>query len=534
MIPRHRTIRILFVMIMISGLIFTAMNRKDRFNSYSISTSEIYNELGQDAIEDVTLIPVKSSVNAPGELQSANNTLVECEIDRLVVSARGGYLVSGNSARILKIIPDGSIVKKGDLLCQIDSRQFEEMARLQKINLEQAQLMTRYTEMDLEVSKIGVEEYTHGTAKQTLESLKRQIAITESDAERAARRMDWTKKMAEKGFMSENAVRAMEFQVHKADVLLSRAQMALDTFQKFSFPKVQHSLEARVQSRKWVLTYYSQWVETQKKRLALLEDQIAKCRVVAPHDGMVIYANEDDGDTRIELGAEVRRKQDLFYLPDLNDMEIRAKLSQSIVNQVRPGMPVTVRVESLSGVTCQGVVTKIAQMPMPPTSSRSSAEVKNYICLVSIDNHDGNLRPGMNAEIEIHTDQDQNLLAITPESVQVEGDREFCLVLEDNGRIVKREIRVKNTNPNYLVVLNGLESGEKIIRRPRQYEDRFGLVDEIVALQQENVIQQTLLAGDHQNQPEFDLTNSDSGIQTTVSSDEKLAVTDSVEVIHSR
>jgi HlyD family secretion protein len=452
------------------------------FGDGNRSDEAFANHLKQNDIEQVELVSLGSSVNAPGEIQSANNTIIECEIDRLSVSARGGYVVSGSSTRILKIIPDGSIVKKGDVLCQLDSRDFEEMARLQRINLEQALLMTRYTEMDLQVSEIVLQEYKYGTVKRTLESLRMQIQLTQSEAERASRRLQWSQKMAEKGYVTDNAVRADEFQVYKSDVLLSRAKMALDTYEKFSLPKSEHSLNARIQSQKWVLTYYQQWVETQRKRLELFEDQIRKCTVVAPHDGMVIYANEDDGDTRIEIGAEVRRKQDLFYLPDLNNMQVLAKLSQSIVNRVKVGMPVTIRLETLEGTSCEGIVTKVAQMPIPATSRSSSNEVKNYFCVVSIHGQQANLRPGINAEIEIHTDEDHQTLVVSPEVVQIEADKEYCLVLRNDGKIEKREIRVRSGDHSYVVVEQGLKQGESVIRRPRYFEDEFGSVTNLVAL----------------------------------------------------
>ena len=46
------------------------------------------------------------------------------------------------------------------------------------------------------------------------------------------------------------------------------------------------------------------------------------CTIRAPHDGFVIYANDQRRDIRIEEGMYVRQKQDLMYLPDLNEMEV--------------------------------------------------------------------------------------------------------------------------------------------------------------------------------------------------------------------
>jgi HlyD family secretion protein len=443
--------------------------------------------LSAEDVVAVDVMAVDSSVNAPGEIQSVNNTLVECEIDRLSISTRSRSLVSGGASTILKIVPDGTYVKKGDLLCQLDSREYEEMVRVQRINLQQAELMKKYTELDVEVSKIAIDEYKNGTSRRSEESLRRAIQIAEFEADRASRRMAWTRKMAEKGFVTPNAVKSDELASFKADIILSRAQLAYDTFEKFTQPRSEQSLNSRLRSRGWVLTYYTQWVEYQKKRLKVFENQVAKCTILAPHDGMAIYANEEDGDSRVELGAEVRRGQDLFYFPDLENLQVRAKLSQSVIDRVRLGMPVSVRAESIDTVEARGVVTKIAQLPVPTSSSSyrssQSRDVKNYYCLIRIEGEHEGFRPGMNAEVVIHTDYAEACPVIPPEVVEVEGDNEFCLVLGDDGVPRRRQIKTHFGDEFNRIVDKGLDPGEKVILKPRRFQETPGVVLQTVFLQ---------------------------------------------------
>ena len=56
----------------------------------------------------------------------------------------------------------------------------------------------------------------------------------------------------------------------------------------------------------------------------------------APHDGFVIYANNPDRQVYIEPGMSVRQRQQLFFLPDLTQMEVVAMIHESIVEQVSP------------------------------------------------------------------------------------------------------------------------------------------------------------------------------------------------------
>ncbi|MFM7129568.1 MAG: hypothetical protein ACKO0V_09455, partial [bacterium] len=70
--------------------------------------------------EQVHKVRFEQYVNAPGEIQSANNTVVECQIENIQVRVMGNSISAGASTRILSIIPDGTRVKKGDILCKLD------------------------------------------------------------------------------------------------------------------------------------------------------------------------------------------------------------------------------------------------------------------------------------------------------------------------------------------------------------------------------------------------------------------------------
>lgn len=451
-----------------------------RYSAGKLSKPTI--ELSTNDLEPVRTVTYDVTVNAPGDIRSANNTTVECEIERLAVYTQGRSMVTKGSTRILKLIPDGSYVKKGDVLCQLDSRDLEEVVRLQKINLQQAMAMEKYTEMDMEVSNIMLQEYLQGSAKQRVQALNAQIALANFDASRITGRLAWSRRMYDKGYLSKTTVRAEELALQRSDMMLTQAQNALKTFQKYTLPKTEHSFQSRILSQKYLLTYYQRWVNSQKERLKKFEEQVAKCTVRAPHDGLIIYANEDDGDTRVEVGSEMRQGQDLFFLPDLNHMQVLAKLNESVVEKVKEGMPVNVLVQSLDQREYTGKVEKVAEFPIPPSSWRSSPEVKSYFCVVNIEGSPEGLRPGLNAEIKVMTGREVQALAISPEVVQVEDNKEFCFVMQDDGTIEKREIRTRTGDPGNLEILEGLKEGELVIRTPNSVEENPGVIDRVVSL----------------------------------------------------
>lgn len=432
--------------------------------------------------DTVRRVHFDASVNAPGEIQSANNTIVECEIERLSVMVQGRSIRSGGSTTILKIIPDGSKVKKDDILCVLDSSEFEELSRLQRINVERAKADKLEAEMNLEVAKIALDEYRLGTAKQRVQSLKGQIALAQTDSTRLTGRLDWSRKMLSKGYASRTSVRNEELALQRSDLQLTQAEIALRTFEKYSQPKAEHSMQVRIRSLQTMLSYEESRLKRHEDRLEKYSEQIAKCTVRAPNDGIAIYANEQDGDSRIEEGAQIRQGQDIFYLPDLDNMQVLAKLSESIVQKVRRGMKAKVLVEALSGREFEGHVENISQFPIPASSWRMAQDVKNYYCVVKIDSKTDNLRPGLNSEIQFLTGTGENSLTISPEVVQVENDREFCYVRKMDGRYEKREIRTRTGDPDTLEIVEGLKEGEQVVRKPRRMDDLKNFIDDVVML----------------------------------------------------
>ena len=435
----------------------------------------------------IETVPVRrvtfdASVNAPGEIQSANNTIVECEIERLSVMVQGRSITSGGSTTILKIIPDGTRVKKDDVLCVLDSSEFEELARLQRINVERAKADKLEAEMNLEVAKIAFDEYRLGTAKQTVQSLKGQIALANSDSTRLSGRLDWSRKMLTKGYASRTSVRSEELALQRSDLQLTQAEIALKTFEKYSKPKVEHTMQVRIRSLQTMLRYEESRLKRHQDRLETYTKQIAKCTVRAPNDGMAIYANEADGDSRIEEGSLIRQGQDIFLLPELDNLQVLVKLSESIVQKVQRGMKAKVLVEALNGREFEGHVESIAQFPIPPSSWRMSQDVKNYFCVVKIDSKSDDLRPGLTSEIQFLTGTGEDSLTISPEVVQVEKDRAFCYVRKSDGRYERREIKTRTGDPDTLEIIEGLKEGEQVVRKPGKMDDLKGLIDGVVDL----------------------------------------------------
>src|SRR3954466_15621612 len=84
--------------------------------------------------EKLALIPtttvrradLTASLTAGGRVESSQNTEIECQLERMSIGGQGNEFTGGGSSTILSLLPEGTTVRKGDVLCTLDSSAYEE------------------------------------------------------------------------------------------------------------------------------------------------------------------------------------------------------------------------------------------------------------------------------------------------------------------------------------------------------------------------------------------------------------------------
>lgn len=398
------------------------------------------------------------SLTAGGRVESAVKTLIECELEGLSSGTAGR---SGGSTLIIELVPDGSSVRAGDVLCRLDASEYEEIVRRQEIEVEQARADRRRAELDVRSSALGLGEFRDGVRTQRQQEFQGKIALAEADLRRQQDRLEWAGRMLPLGYISA-AQLANERQARlRAEVSLRGLRGEFRNFERFVAPNTLRTLENRMASAQAVLDFQIARLARQDQRQAHYRRQVELCTVRAPHDGVLVYANESDDDVRIEPGARVRQKQDLFYLPDLSRMEVRALLHETVVERVRAGMPARVRVEAFAEEVLPGRVVAVSPVPLPRRRSRD-ADIKNYQARVALDEIPAGLRPGMSAAVEILTARKPDALVVPAGAVADEEGRDVCYVPGLRG-LERRPVEVGPAGRDLLEVTEGLAEGEEVI-----------------------------------------------------------------------
>ncbi|MCA1684897.1 MAG: efflux RND transporter periplasmic adaptor subunit, partial [Planctomycetia bacterium] len=407
------------------------------------------------------------SMTAGGRVDSSSRTVIECELEALSVGVQGRSVAATGASTLLSIIPDGSAVKKGDILAVLDASDYEELLRTQVMNVDRARADHRQAELNLEVARLAVGEYRDGTMIQTLNRLEGQIALAKSDAERARARLAWTRRMLLKGYSPKSQVSTEEYDMARQQAAMQQGLTTLRLFQRFGAPMYLKILDSDVKSNESLMLYQDLRLQRHEARLVYLKKQVERCTIRAPRDGFVIHANEDMRATRIEPGISVRQRQRLFYLPDLTRMEVATLLHESVAQAVRPGMRARVRIEAMQGRELEGHVKAVSQLP---AETNFFSPVKYFTASVQLDSLPKGLMPGMSAAVEIETLHKPDVLAIPSEALTSEGGRDICYVAHAD-HLERREVKVGQATRDLLEVTSGLDEGDEVVLDPTHADD---------------------------------------------------------------
>jgi multidrug resistance efflux pump len=361
-------------------------------------------------------------------------------------------------------------VQKGDFLVELDSSALVAQRMSQKILVNTAKAAEVEAHNNYDVAVIAKREYLEGTYLQERQMIESEVFVAEENLNRAKEYFVYSQKLATKGYVNENQLEADRFAVEKANKDLDAAKTKLNVLDEFTKAKMVSTLDSAIliAKAKWDSAQNSYELELEK--LNDFDDQIAKCTMVAPQDGIVKYAHLTDnrGDQQfiVEEGTIVRERQAIIQLPNAESMRVNLNINESLVQYVQPGMPAAIRPVGFDDRVLHGTVEKVNQYA-EPTGWRQ-ANVKEYKAFVQIDDVTSDLRAGMTASVTIRCAELRNALQVPVQAVYAHGPKFYCFVYQ-SGRWEARQVKPGPTNDKFFVIESGLEEGDLVTMNPRAY-----------------------------------------------------------------
>jgi HlyD family secretion protein len=442
-----------------------------------------------------------------GALESADNRDVYCRV-------KSGAKNSTIASTIKMVIDDGSRVKKGDLLVELDDSGLTEQLKTDTINLakaesdkiqaeEQYKITVSQNESDiksaevaLELARIDLQKYVEGDFPQSLKDVNGRIKTAESDVEQQRDRTAWSQRMLKKGYQTVSQTQSEESKLESLEISLAKVieEKRVLTDPTFGLKKrsetdfrnkVAEDERALSRVKGQAIAKEVQARTTQETNRSLYqqaldkvhddESEIRKCKITAPQDGMVVYfvpeqARNGGGSQQsiVAQGEPVREGQKLMQIPDLRHMLVNTKVHEAMVSRVRAGQTAVIRIDAYPDKVFPAHIDSVATISAQ--QDFWAPDVKVYTTKVALDGEVDGLKPGMSAEVKITVgDPLEQVLTIPIEAIvgsaEMGGHRN-CFVMTPKGPD-KREIVLGMSNERVAEVREGLSEGDDVVLNPK-------------------------------------------------------------------
>ena len=412
--------------------------------------------------------PFDHIVLEQGEVESSSNTEIVCE-----VKSRG----SGGTA-ILWVIEEGTKVKKGEKLVELDAAELDLNLKEQKIQVITAESRLATAEAKLEQAKIARQEYLEGVYKTDEKEILSEKARAEQALRKARLESQSSERLVAKGLLNALTLEANQFAVADAQNQLDVADSKLRVLQNLTKQKMLVQFDSDIEAAEAGLSAARSELMEETTELAEIEEQITKCIMYAPSDGVVVHANRyssrgGNAEFVVEAGSTVRERQEIIRLPDPSLMQVKCKVNESRITLIREGMAARISIDAIPGMKLTGRVIKVNRYAEP--GSFFSSSIKEYATIIEIIDPPENIRTGMTATVQIFVEQLDDALQIPIEGLYEHGSEMFTLVMKGPDQFETFKVGIQATNDKMASISEGLADEDVVVLNLRDHLDLMKL-----------------------------------------------------------
>ena len=194
-------------------------------------------------------------------------------------------------------------------------------------------------------------------------------------------------------------------------------------------------------------------VSAAKAKVAELETRVTYTNITAPFDGVVTQRSVDPG-ALVQAGTSGDRTPELLQISDNYHLRLDFPVSVDFVQDVKVGLPVNVKVDSLHGKLFTGKISRF--------QNEVNAQTRTMNTEIEIDNPDLEIVPGMYAVVLFQYAKRPDALSIPIEAVSNPKSPDVFLIGSD-GKIVDRPVKLGVEMPDRFQVTDGLQEGDEVM-----------------------------------------------------------------------
>jgi HlyD family secretion protein len=331
-----------------------------------------------------------------------------------------------NSVPIQAMIPEGAVVKAGETIVQIDNATLIASLSTEQINLDKAEndLAKKRSEVDVQIKDLEME-----------------LATRKLDVEKTALKAEIDKSLLALRDWQDN-----QFNYQKAKKEFEKSQQKLELTRKASLEEIALAEIKCTQS---------------KTKIKSIEDDLNALQLKAPAAGTIVYENspmtwnrnENDPPRKFQVGDQIWPGQIVMSVVDLDEMEVRAFVSEVDGGRLRIGQRARITVDSHPGQELTGAVEAI---PEVAEKLRRVSNVRVFVVRIKLDRAEpGIMKTGMSVRAEITLDDREGL--VLPRNAVFEENNKFYVRRPERG---KTEVKILQRNAT-AALIEGVNEGDE-------------------------------------------------------------------------
>ncbi|AEM70320.1 efflux transporter, RND family, MFP subunit [Allomuricauda ruestringensis DSM 13258] len=328
-----------------------------------------------------------------------------------------------------KLIEEGSMVKKGDIILKLENMALYEQILASESNLALKQNDLRSTKLTFDSRQVEG---------------RKSLATAQYDVQRLKRAHEQNKELYEEELVSKEV-----YLKAKEDYELAQKQYEI----------VKLQTEQDDELRETSLKGLDADLERMQKTLSMVYERLDHLNVRAPADGQLGFLDA-------EIGQNISQGQRIGQINVLTDFKIEADIDEHYIDRVKRDLSATLE--------RNGNEFKLRLRKVYP-------EVRNgrfRVDLVFVDERPETIRAGQSYNIRLQLGESNDALLLPKGGFfQSTGGQWVFVINPDGNEAIRRNVRLGKQNSRYYEVLEGLQPGEQVIT---SNYDSFGDAERIV------------------------------------------------------
>jgi multidrug efflux pump subunit AcrA (membrane-fusion protein) len=333
--------------------------------------------------------------------------------------------------KIQDLVPEGTVVKKGDYIGRLDPSAVNEQIIDAKLGLETA--ISKYTQQQLDTTL---------TLKQERNAIK------------------------DLGMSIEETELELKQSIYEPPASIKKLEINLEKLKRdLKEKKENYSIKKKQANAKMVEVGAE--VSKNRKKLKDLNELLQSFIIYSDGDGMLTYHKEWNG-TKKKVGSSIFQwDATIATLPNLTKMESKTYANEVDIRKIKKGLKVEVGFDAFPDLMLPGVVTDVANVG----EKKKGSDIKLFQIMIELTETDDNVRPGMTTSNTIITNEVKDVLMVPIEAIFSKDTISYVYV-KSGFSVSKKQVELGDSNNEDVIVLKGLTEKDVVyLNKPDGYDD---------------------------------------------------------------